>query len=71
MTTTVPNSKIKEVNNKVPDISGLGKSTEYEAKISYTEGKKTLLFLIIMNLQVTYEWCKDKTKKVSSPIWYF
>ena len=71
MTTTVPNSKVKEVNNKVPDISGLGKSKEYEAKISYTEGKKTLLFLIIMNLQVTYEWCKDKTKKVSSSIWYF
>ena len=39
MTITVPNTKIKEVNNKVPDISGLVKSTEYEAKISYTEGK--------------------------------
>ena len=39
MTTTVPNTKIKEVNNKVPDISGLVKSTEYEAKISYTKVK--------------------------------
>ena len=30
---TVLNSKIKKVNNKIPDLSGLVKKTDYDAKI--------------------------------------
>ena len=34
VTTTIRNTKIKEVDNKVPDLSGLVKKTDYYAKIS-------------------------------------
>ena len=34
VTTTVSNTKIKEVDNKIPDFSGLVKKADYDAKIS-------------------------------------
>ena len=37
MTTAVRNTKIGEVENKIPDVSGLVKKTYYNAKISDTE----------------------------------
>ena len=36
---TVLNSKIKKVNNKIPDLSGLVKKTDYDAKIWDIEEK--------------------------------
>ena len=39
MTTTVLNTKIKEVENKMPALSDLVKKTDYGAKISEIEGK--------------------------------
>ena len=43
MTTSVINSvlntKIKEVDDKIPEFSGLIKKTDYDAKISEMEGK--------------------------------
>ena len=39
MTTTVLNTKVGEVDNKIPDVSGLVKKTGYNAKILDTEGK--------------------------------
>ena len=39
MTTTVLNTKIKEVENKMPVLSDLVKKTDYGAKISEIEGK--------------------------------
>ena len=38
LTTTVLNIKIKEVDNKIPDINSLVKKTNYDAKISNLEG---------------------------------
>ena len=53
VTTTVMNTKISEVKNKIPIVIGLVKKTDYGAK------KKTLrenisLLLITINLQMTY-----------------
>ena len=40
MTTTVLNTKISEVDNKNPSVSGLAKNyTDYDAKIKDTKGK--------------------------------
>ena len=39
MTTTVLNTKIKEVENKMPVLSDLVKKTDYGAKKSEIEGK--------------------------------
>ena len=39
MTTTVLNTKISEVENKIPSISGLVKKTDYDAKIKNIVGK--------------------------------
>ena len=39
MTTTVLNTKIKVVDSKIPDHSGLVRKTDYDAKISEIEGK--------------------------------
>ena len=39
MTTNVINTKIREVENKIPDTSGLVKKTDYNAKISDIEKK--------------------------------
>ena len=38
-TTTVPNTKIGEAGNKIPDVSGLVKKTVYNTKIADTENK--------------------------------
>ena len=51
--TAVLNTNIGEVENKIPDVSGLVKKTVCDDKISEIE-KGTLLILIIINLQVTY-----------------
>ena len=40
MTTTVLDTKIK-VSNKIPDLSGLVKKSDYDAKILKIEGKYT------------------------------
>ena len=50
VTSTIFNTKIGEVENKIPGFSGLFKKTDYNAKISDIE-KKYLLLLIIINLQ--------------------
>ena len=39
MTTAVLNKKIKDVENKIPVASGLGKKVDYDAKILHI-GKK-------------------------------
>ena len=39
MTTAVLNTKIEEVENKTPDVSGLEKETDYNARISNIEKK--------------------------------
>ena len=38
MTATVLNTKIGEVENKIPDVSGLVRKTDYDAKIKDIEG---------------------------------
>ena len=60
MTTTVLNTKIKEVENKIPNVSGLVKITDYDAK--QTLRKDILLLLIIINLQKKYLMQKRKKK---------
>ena len=37
---SVLNTKIKEVDDKIPEFSGLVKKTDYDAKISEMEGKQ-------------------------------
>ena len=39
MTTTVLNTKISDVDNKIPSVSGLVQKTDYDAKIKDIEGK--------------------------------
>ena len=39
MTATVLKTKIKEVENKIPDLSGLVQKVHYDAKLSKIEGK--------------------------------
>ena len=39
MTKTVLNINIKEIDNKIPDLSGSVQKTDYVAKISEIEGK--------------------------------
>ena len=39
MTTTVLDTQISEVENKIPSVSGLVKKTDYDAKIKDIEGK--------------------------------
>ena len=39
MTTTVLNTKIKEVDNKIPELRGSVKKTSYDSKISDMEKK--------------------------------
>ena len=39
MTATILNTKIKVVDSKILDLSGLVKKTDYDAKISEIEGK--------------------------------
>ena len=39
MTTNVLNTKIEKVENKIPDVRGLVKKTDYNAKISDIEKK--------------------------------
>ena len=53
MTTTVLNTNIREVGEKIPDVTGLVKKTDYNAKFE-TLRENTLLLLIIINLQVKY-----------------
>ena len=38
VTATVLNTKIGEVENKIPDVSGLVRKTDYDAKIKDIEG---------------------------------
>ena len=38
LTTTVLNTKISEVENKIPNVSGLVKKSDFHAKISDIEG---------------------------------
>ena len=49
MTTTVVNTKIREVKNKIPDVIDLVKKTDYKAEIPVIEANTFLLFLIILN----------------------
>ena len=44
MTTTVFETKFKEFDNKIPDLSGLVKETEYDTKISGIEKKHIAAF---------------------------
>ena len=53
MTTTILNTTIVEFENKILDVSGLLKKTDYNAKILQLS-RNILLLLIIMNLQVKY-----------------
>ena len=53
MTSTVLNTKISEVENKIPTVSGLVKKTDYDAKLSDLKENISPL-LIMINLQVTY-----------------
>ena len=39
VTTTILHTKIGEAENKIPDVTGLVKKTDYDAKISGIEGK--------------------------------
>ena len=39
MTATILNTKIKVVDSKIPDLSGLVRKTDYDAKISEIDGK--------------------------------
>lgn len=39
MTTTILNTKIVEVERKIPDVSSLAKETDYNSKKSGIEGK--------------------------------
>ena len=39
MTTAVLNTEIKKVDDKIPDLCGLVKKTQYDSKISEIEGK--------------------------------
>ena len=39
MTTTVLNTRIKEVDNKIPKLSGLVKKTDYNANVIIITGK--------------------------------
>ena len=41
MTTTILNKKNKEVDNKIHDLTGSVKKTDYDAKISNIEGNFT------------------------------
>ena len=48
VTTTVLNTNIREVGEKIPDVVGLVKKTDYNAKFE-TLRENTLLLLIIIN----------------------
>ena len=50
MITAILNTKIGEIENKIPDITDLVKKTDYDAKISKAEGKYILLLPIIINI---------------------
>ena len=66
MATIALESKIKEVDNKIPDYSGLVKKTNYDAKILEYQGK---YFTISDYNKFTrfnkHTRCKDKTKIIS------
>ena len=63
VTANVLNTKIREVEKKIPDASGLAKKTGYNAKYQ-TLRKNILLLLIIINLQVN-TWNENKIKRMS------
>ena len=52
-TTTVLNTKISWVENKISDVSGLLKKTDYDSKMK-TSRKNTLLLLNIIDLRVKH-----------------
>ena len=55
MTKTVLNTKISEVENKNPNVSGLVKKKEQIMVLKYQTLKENIsLLLIIINLRVTY-----------------
>ena len=47
MTAAVLNTKIKEVENKVPNVSGLFKKADYDAEISDMKENISLLLILI------------------------
>ena len=51
VTMTVLNTKIKEVDNKIPDLKGLVKKTDYDVKVLEIEEKHFTTSVI--NLRVT------------------
>ena len=53
MTTTVLNTKIGEVDSKIPGVSNLVRKTDYNTKTSDIKAY-ILLLLIITNLQKKY-----------------
>ena len=70
VTTTVIDTKIKEVDNKISDPSRLVKKTDYDAKILEIEGK-------CFNTSDYNKFMSDildtkiKQKRISQQIWYF
>ena len=62
MTTTVLNTKISEVENKIHSVSGLVKKTDYDAKMKDIE---EIYFTTADHNKLSHTWCKDKTKRIS------
>ena len=65
MNTTVSNTKIGEIGSKVLENSGLVNKTDYNPKISNSEGK---YFTSSNYDEFTKEkeaWCKDKRKMIT------
>ena len=54
VTKTVLNTKIREINSKIPGLSGLVKKVDYMTLKYQKSRENTLQLLIITNLQVTY-----------------
>ena len=64
MTATVLNTKTGEVENKIPDVSGLVKKKDYDAKISDIEKKYfTNSDHNKFTKEILYEKIKEKKKK--------
>ena len=69
MTATAINTKIKEVDNKIPNLSSLVKKTDYDAKISDIQGK---YFTTSDYNNFTGDIFDAKIKqRISQQVWYF
>ena len=54
------NTKISEVEKKIPSVSDLVKKTDYNAKIKDIE---EIYFTIADHNKLWHTWCKDKKGK--------